>query len=197
MKREDKTEQLTGVIWNANRVQAEGEPYRLLMVEPQEPGLRAWDRWATAVKFGFGDKTDLVVIPLHMKANVDGVDLGMSQRGVEAKMLVDQLDAVKSHFSDGDVVLLGDTNFKADEHPAAEILKDAGFRDLNDSDVTTYARGADAPFDRVFVLDQPEFRFARQYVLQSTQPERHEQYLSDHYMIVAAVKVMADDDEDE
>jgi endonuclease/exonuclease/phosphatase family metal-dependent hydrolase len=194
-KREGDTSQLTGVMWNKKRVQAEGEPFRLPMHQPDVDGeMHPWDRWATAMKFRFGDKTDIVIIPLHMKANVNGADFGMAQRGVEAKMLVDQLAAVKAKFNDQDVVLLGDTNFKPQEGPAAEVFADAGFRDLNDGDVTTYARGTGAPFDRIFVPKQPEFRFTRQYVLLSTQPEQHEEYLSDHHMVVAAIKVMDDDD---
>jgi endonuclease/exonuclease/phosphatase family metal-dependent hydrolase len=194
-KSPDNTSQLTGIMWNKKRVQAKGEPFRLPMVDPHVRNVHPWDRWATAMKFAFGNKSDVVVIPLHMKANVDGVYFGMKQRGVEAKMLVEQLDAVRTKFSDQDVILIGDTNFKPNEAKAADIITDGGFRDLNDGDTTTYARGTDAPFDRVFVPeDQKEFQFCRQHILASAVPEEHEEYLSDHYMIVTSIKVMDDDD---
>jgi endonuclease/exonuclease/phosphatase family metal-dependent hydrolase len=192
----ESTSQLTGIMWNKKRVQSKGDSFRLAMEDPRpDDDVRPWDRWATAMKFGFGDKTDFVVIPLHMKANVDGEDFGREQRGIEAKMLVDQLDDVKAKFADQDIVLIGDTNFKPNESPAAKTFVDAGFRDLNAGEATTFVRGTNAPFDRIFVpKGQREFQFMRQYVLTATQPEQHEEYLSDHYMIVAAIKVMNDDD---
>jgi hypothetical protein len=36
--------------------------------------------------------------------------------------------------------------------------------------------------------------YARQYVIRSADPDAHEQFISDHYMIVMPIRVMDDDD---
>jgi hypothetical protein len=77
----------------------------------------------------------------------------------------------------------------------------AGFRDLNADDLKSWIKSSRfdaAPFDRVLVPDdQPEFRDARLTVFKNHHLNDEIEFrkkCSDHYMVVADVKVMEDDD---
>ena len=79
--------------------------------------------------------------------------------------------------------------------PAADVLANAGFEDTNILDVSTYiGYGSGSPFDRFFLSASNEFAFARQYVLQATEPAAHDNYLPDHRMILMSFRVKGDND---
>lgn len=129
-----------------------------------------------------------------MKSNVDTRSFGRAQRAKEAELLVAQLDAVRSHFHDDDIVLIGDTNVLNRNERAIDLFSSAGYRDLNSGDAGTFVRRR-SPFDRIFVpRREREFRFSRQYILTATEPKEHEKYLSDHFMVLTVVKILEDDD---
>ncbi len=193
----EDSSQLCGVAWNRKAVTRVGDAFQI--------GIRAdslWDRRPHAVKFrGADGRTDFVLIPVHMKSNYDGAQIGRSKRKKEATALVSQLDAVRSHFTEpsqeteNDIIVLGDTNILDFDEAANEVFMDAGFRDLNSSDAPTFVRGT-APFDRIYVpMNEPETRYSRQYVLRATEAAEHEEYLSDHFLILTVVKILDDDDQ--
>lgn len=130
-----------------------------------------------------------------MKSNVDGVQFGSAQRAVEAGTQIAQLGQIRTQLADQDLVIVGDTNIKSADDAAVQALKDAGFRDLNLVDRDTFVTGANSPFDRVFVLEnQSEFRFSREYVLIAADADAHDGFLSDHFMVLAPVRIQNDDD---
>lgn len=185
--------QHTGLAWNRERVTRVGEPFAVPIDAGAEGAV--WRRPPYAVKLSAGKgKSDLVLIPVHMKSNYDGAEGAREKRAREAALLAPALAAVKEHFSDGDLVVLGDTNCLDSQEPALLTLRQAGLSDLNQSDTATYRDGA-APFDRILVpAGQAEFRFSRQYVLYPSDPGAHFGRLSDHFLVMTAVRVLADDD---
>lgn len=198
--RTDGPERHTGIAWNRKRATMVGEPLKVPVAFASEA---TWNRIPHAVKFTAGErKTDLVLIPLHMKSNrVDDTmpDLPATEeiRRQEAEALVAQLPAIKTHFHEEDIVLLGDTNCLSETEPAMEAYKGAGFTDLNAANVVTYDKGMyRSPFDRILIPSgQEEFRFSNQYVLTPTSSKEHRRKLSDHFLVLTAVRVLRDDDE--
>ena len=146
------------------------------------------------MKFSAGDNlTDFVVIPVHMKSNVDGATLGRNQRAAEARELVAQLAGVRTRFNDRDIIIIGDTNCLSAGEDALGSYIQEGFVDLNAEDLPTFVTGT-SPFDRVFVpTGQEEFRFGCQYTLIPSDRQAHERSLSDHFLILTTLRVMADD----
>ena len=192
-KKMDDTSQLLAIAWNENVVRR-GKTFRIPVQYLDES---SWDRHPHAIKFSTGPgKSDLVVIPLHMKSNYDGEEIGLETRKNEARALVRILKDVGSRFADQDIILLGDTNCMHGDELALSIFASAGFIDLNKNDVTTYHKGNfKSPYDRILVpKDQPETKYSYQYVLTPANPKRHMKRLSDHYMIVAAIRILDDDD---
>ena len=185
------TTQLVGVAWDAKVINRESAAFPI-----QISGSTIWDRRPRAVKLSYGSsKTDIVLIPVHMKSNYGSAAQGRATRKQEAETLVAQIPAVKSHFGDEQIIIAEDTNFLSADEAAAEAFTDAGFRDTNSLDAPTYiGTGTGAPFDRFFVVDSPLFRFARQYILQATEPVAHDEYLSDHQMVLMSFRVTNDDD---
>lgn len=185
--------QLVGIAWNEKTVRKVGDPYRIPMSIPNN--VSAWDRWATAIKFSFGsNKTDIVVIPVHMKANYQGNY--SVQRDREISYLMPMMDDVRTHFNDRDIVIVGDTNILNKDEPAVTRFVSGGFIDLNNNDRPTTTEGA-APFDRAFLPQgQSEFSVSQEDVFKWSEisKEEHRVRLSDHYMIRFLVKIMNDDD---
>jgi len=191
--------QLCGIAWDAKRVTRQ-LPALKINVSGHPNANQIWDRRPHAVKFAFGqagqNRTDIVLIPVHMKSNFDGAAQGRQTRKKEADALISQLAAIKSHFGgEDDLIIFGDTNILKANEAAADVIADAGFRDTNSLDVPTYiGYGDGAPFDRFFVSASPEFTFARQYVLQAAEPAAHDNYLSDHQMVLMSFRVGNDND---
>lgn len=193
--------QLVGVAWNNRAVQKVGEPFQIPIRRPAGAD-EFWRRHPWAMKLTFGDKkTDIVVVPLHMKSNRGGEDVMKLRRYEEAKGLVRAVGAVQTQFQDDDVVLIGDSNALKASEPGMQLFSMAGFRDLNAGDLKTWIKSPlfdAAPFDRVFVPDgQPEFKDTVQHVHTNHHLDSEEAFravLSDHYLIYVDVKLMDDDD---
>jgi hypothetical protein len=160
---------------------------------------RLWNKPPVAMKFSAGaGKLDFVIIVVHMKADYQG-DFALT-RDEEAKNLIAGLPAVKKQFSDKDVIVLGDTNMTKDNEPVIATFASAGLFNLNTkSERTNWREGA---MDRIFVpSDRPAFadhKFAvmsdRYLESKRWQPRDFKKRLSDHYMAVTEIKVVADDD---
>lgn len=195
-------------MWNADRVKKTGEMQ--IDVDHRDGDDNLWDRAPHAVKFTMlmdvWNKIDgkwkkqeeaksLVLIPLHMKSNYGGQTKSKRVRHKEAKTLCGKLEEVRNKL-DESLILIGDTNCLSADEPAIETFIDNGFVDLNNTDSATYWSRSygESPFDRAFVAEgRPEFQYTRQYVLRSSDLERHDQFLSDHYMIKISVKIYLDD----
>lgn len=200
-------EQLCGVAWNTAKVTKVQSTYRIGVGNQARENnvvFNLWDRHPHALKFSAvpGEDpniglTDFVLVSLHMKSNVGQRHVVMRTRYHEVRELVAQLPAIKEHFGEEDIILLGDTNCKERREDAIQAFIDAGFEDLNEDDTPTFYRGENAPFDRIFVpngLRRKAFRFSRQYILRSASPLAHDRFLSDHYMVKTSVVIRRDDD---
>ncbi len=190
----------TGVMWNRKKAHPVRRPLKIPMKVPRSDNPYYWSRWPHAMKFSAGDnKTDVVIVPIHMKSNVTRRGDKISpteQRQREAEFLAAALDTVKSRLSDLDIILIGDFNVCKSSEPAVKVLADAGYADLNCCDEPTMALSR-APFDRAFVSkDQPEFQECKVMVFRPRylSPRDFNRLLSDHLLITIKVRVMADDD---
>lgn len=208
-RRDTDDSQLCAVMWNTSRVRENG--VHKLDVTYQDDGDWLWDRAPHAVKFTTtikvwtrGDDGEsrqeeqdrsIALVPLHMKANGGGGNINPRKRAKEAKTLCEQLPWVEENV-DASVILIGDTNIKKNTEDAIDHFIEAGYVDLNSADRSTYwsRRFGHQPFDRVFVKEgRDEFKYTRQYILQSADLDAHDQELSDHFMIKISVKSYVDD----
>ncbi len=209
--------QLTGIAWNEAIVKpvagvaGPADEYRLKLKVPEGVSVGtadkpAFERWATAMKFSAGaGKTDVIVIPLHLKSNkavFPGQDVA-KQREVEAGMLLAALADVKAQFNDDDVIMLGDSNVVNKNEQAVKTFTNAGFVDLGVADEPTYVSGSyQSPFDRAFVpnsagnVKAKEFSQCQFNVFKhpTMNVEEYRKKLSDHRMIRLTVQISADDD---
>ena len=187
------TSQLCGVAWNAKVINRDTPAFAVPITGSNSD--RIWDRRPHAVKFQYQDKTDFVLIPVHMKSNFGSAAQGRRIRKLEAEALVSKLDDVADHFDDEEIIVGGDTNILDQDEQSAMEFADADYRDTNSLDKTTFiGSGSGAPFDRFFVADKQLFRFARQYILKAAEPVAHDTFLSDHEMILLAFRVREDND---
>lgn len=201
--------QLCAVMWNKSRLSLESVD--AIDVTHKDNGDNLWDRKPHLLSFTsdikvwrrsadgawqeLEERRRLSLIPLHMKSNYGGVTKNRRVREKEAATLCSELKAMADEI-DPSLILIGDTNILSNTEPAVEIFIENGFIDLNNNDSATYwsAQYHEAPFDRAFVaVDRPEFRYARQYVLRSSDLTAHDRFLSDHYMIKVSVKDYVDD----
>ncbi len=191
----DDTSQLCGVLWNATLV--EKSPALKIDVQHSVDGMSLWDRTPHAVKLSvkYGqDSKSVVLVPLHMKSNYGGAGAAKKVRHQEALQLAGQLDKIKQHFQDESLILMGDTNVLNAQEKAVQVFEDHGLVDLNARDAATYPGYNGNPFDRAFVAaGRKEFRYTRQYVLQSSDVSLHDRFLSDHFMIKVSVKLFVDE----
>ncbi len=198
--KEGDPDQHVGVAWNSSRVTRQGDPWRVPIRRGKERDI--WQRHPYGFKLSFGQgKTDIVVVPLHMKSNRGGEDVTSKQRALEAQTLLRCLGEMQRHFDDDDLVLLGDTNVMKQSELTLPRITFNGFRDLNAGQHMTWIKSdryPAAPFDRIFVPDdQPEFadsqlRVMRENHLGSEAAFRSK--MSDHYMVTTTIRIMADDD---
>ncbi len=186
------TSQLCGILWNSsvlNKLDLLKIP-----VDTFIDGDNTWDRMPHAVKFKYQNKTDFIVIPVHMKSNYGGATKAKRIRHKEAITLINNLDFVKEKLNDHDIIILGDTNCLGSYEKALEVITENGFEDLNGADTGTFVDGK-APFDRIFIpFDQKEFLYSRQYIMVSSNPNDHDRWLSDHYLVKTVFKIRKDDD---
>lgn len=208
-RRDTDDSQLCAVMWNTSRVRENG--VHKLDVKFEDDGDWLWDRAPHAIKFtttirvwtrgddGESRQEDqdrsIALVPLHMKANGGGGNINPRKRGKEAKTLCEQLPWVEENV-DPSVILIGDTNIKENTEAAIDHFIEAGYVDLNSADRSTYwsRTYGRQPFDRAFVKEgRKEFKYTRQYILQSADLDAHDQELSDHFMIKISVKSYVDD----
>lgn len=191
-----------GVAWNTTRARRTQGPLRIDVPASME-GVSLWDRHPHAVKFSFGDqRTDIVVVVLHMKANTaTNNSRNVRRRALEARTLVAEFPVVRDATTDEDLVLIGDTNILRASELAAQIYVGADLRDLNSEDEATFISASGPPFDRTFVPRQPEFANLDQVVFDTEflnaigiTRETFRRRFSDHFMIVTEVRVTPDDD---
>jgi hypothetical protein len=205
-------DQMTGVMWNTRVVTAINDagkpwdqsrdqmwPVPVPMRQRAATGGTVWARPPHAIKFSAGkDRSDFVVIPVHMKADYQG-DFS-AQRKEEAQALIAQLPAIRAHFTDKDVMILGDTNADKHAEPAIVAFVGAGLTDLNARDQHTHWRSGS--MDRALVpADQPEFAastfsvFANDFMAaHRLRPADWKRRFSDHYLITSTMKIEPDDD---
>lgn len=187
----DDREQLCAITWNAS-ILSKQATFKI-PVETKLDGISLWDRTPHAVKFKYRDKTDFVVVPLHMKSNFGGATQAKRVRHLEAQTLMANLPKVKEMLSDLDIILIGDTNCLGSGELALQEITSKGFEDLNEADARTFVSGA--PFDRIFLsVERRAFDYSRQYIMVSANPDDHDKYLSDHYLIKTVIKIRKDDD---
>jgi predicted extracellular nuclease len=202
--------QHTGLAWRTDKAKLVGQPFSVPVGSNETYGNKFWERRATAVKLSFGEgKTDVVFIPVHLKSNrndakPDDKDFTKKQRLAEAKALTGHFSSLKNALKDEDIVILGDMNFLAPDDDAAQVLIDAGFKDLNQDDQgTTAAWGqgySSAPFDRIFVPQkQAEFEGAKQTIHRTKngtddEIKDYKKRFSDHYLISCVIQIGNDDD---
>jgi hypothetical protein len=188
------TNQLTGIAWNSAKLSVLGDSWPA--IEYDKSKRQSWFRppWATAFSTGDG-MTDLVIIPIHMKAFDN--EAAIQQRTREAGELV---EALAESDGDPDILIIGDSNCHSGEEQALKVYAAAGFIDLNRRNLPTHIGGP--PLDRVFTpKDQPEFakRFFQVFGKPYTARRRlgpndfHARY-SDHYMVITTVQAGEDDD---
>ncbi|MEM9296102.1 MAG: endonuclease/exonuclease/phosphatase family protein [Planctomycetota bacterium] len=187
---------VTGLAWNTERVQAVGGWKRIHPqlgpdADPDAFIRTAGPRPSHGQKFTTGEGlTDFVVVPIHWRSSFSRDT--SPQRAEEAAELVAGLPVV---FDDPDVIVIGDANTMMKDEPALGVMADAGFRDLNARHSPTHI--ANLFLDRAFVpADQPEFRAASFRVVDVPEKRRLDFHkrLSDHYPLVVAFPVAADDD---
>jgi hypothetical protein len=197
-KRSGKT-QLAGFAWNRNKARFIGQ--RKIPIDNSGGGA-AWDRHPYAVKLSFGQgKTDAVFIVVHMKSNVGGAAVTRPQRAREARLLVEQLDFIRTFYDDEDIVIMGDTNVLSGQEEAVTTYVNSGFLDLNSENTPTTKEG-DAPFDRIFVPEgQNEFQGSTMRVFRNDFLSSHSLSadtffvrFSDHFMVTTRINVSKDDD---
>lgn len=196
-------DQLCGVAWNTEAVKLVEKPFRVPVRRGPATHKDAWRRQPHAVKFSFGEKkTDVVLVPLHMKSNAGGGITQMSKiRAEEALMLSRGLAALQNQFQDDDILLIGDLNCLIADEPALQRFRSVGLRDLNRSDELTWIKERiydPAPFDRILVPEeQPEFRACKFHVFREhpfASEKEYRERCSDHYLVYTEVVVMEDDD---
>lgn len=191
-KNPNDTTQLTGVAWNRKRVNKVGTVFRFTIAPTPQSTFNHWDRHPSAFKFSAGPgKTDFVVVALHLKAGSD--DNNKKQRQEEMEGLQNALGAIKTTFKEEDIILIGDTNVRSTDEAALKACTDAGFTDLNADGLTTVPWG-DAPFDHIFLSEQPEFAGAA-LTRVVTDNEEGRRKLSDHFLIHTEIQIQNDDDD--
>ncbi|MGZ4961003.1 MAG: endonuclease/exonuclease/phosphatase family protein [Limisphaerales bacterium] len=190
--------QNTGVMWNADAVSA-SDSFEIPVDHAESSmHLKKWDRAPYATQFSTGkDKTDFVLIPVHMKSNIGG-GTTIPHRDEEAKALVAALPKVEEHFRgskdlERDIVIVGDFNTMKHTEDCIATYEAAGFIDLNPQDILTEKsrRYAPAPFDRALVpASQPEFQ-SRKFAMAE---DGFVDGLSDHHLVTTEISISRDDD---
>ncbi len=188
------TNQLTGIAWDTTRLTVLGDSWPV--IEYDKSIGTHWYRPPHATAFSTGEgMTDLVIIPIHMKAYDD--ESSANQRAMESAELV---QAIAQNPGDPDILIIGDSNCHKGDEQAIKNYAAAGFIDLNRRDLSTHV--GNAPLDRVFIPDgQPEFAkkffqvFDKPYMARRRLSvlEFRDRY-SDHYMVITTVKAEEDDD---
>ena len=196
--RNDKT-QLTGMAWDANRVDLVTRRLRIPVADITSKVYAEWDRSPHAMLSSRGEgRSDFVVIPVHMKAGGGGG--AREQREREAESLIRELDEVREHFEDDDIIIIGDFNMGSrDEDSGGDFRGSGKMFDLNFNDTDTHV--SNRPLDRCYVPksqreDGKEFAEATLEIHtpsdSSLSTFRRDQ--SDHWPVVLVFEEQEDDD---
>ncbi len=188
------TNQLTGIAWNSTTLTVLGESWQT--IEYDKSKTQSWFRppYATAFSTGEG-MTDLVVIPIHMKAYDN--EAAARKRFLEATELT---EALAQSDGDPDILIIGDSNCHKGDEKALQTYAAAGFIDLNRRNLPTHV--GSPPLDRAFVpKDQPEFKkrffqvFDKPYMARRRlRPNSFHERYSDHFMVITTIQAGEDDD---
>jgi hypothetical protein len=179
-----------GVAWNRDRVRLDREVFRTVTDDGD-----LWRRPPHAAKFSAGNgRTDIVVVPIQFEPKSrESACLG-GRRGEEASDLAGHIQRVRSHFSDDDIVVIGDTECVRDDPDALETFESERFIDLGIGDVVAFSRGQGV-YNRVMVpMGQPEFRATTQYTVLEAEGRSANNVMSDHFIMLAPIRILADDD---
>ncbi|HEV8291916.1 MAG TPA: hypothetical protein VGP94_08315, partial [Tepidisphaeraceae bacterium] len=100
----------TGIMWNKRLVWPVAQPYAIPVPRNQKAldDTLLWERLPYAMKFSTG-RNDFVLIPIHTHASALP-DADISHRVHEVRLLAGELDGVRKHFDDNDLILAGDFN---------------------------------------------------------------------------------------
>ncbi len=197
-----QTSQWTGIAWNAARVTPVGDIFQVPVSHTRSSqDSNRWDRNLHAMMFSTGkEKTDFVVLVVHLKANVSN-SFAKHRREEIDEFAKKMPDLHKAFPGEKDFVLLGDTNIENADEPAVKGLEQAGFIDLNKIDLDTHTAKGTQPFDRIFIpKNQPEFAKSSLEVLSAFQKKEglsfaeYRTRYSDHYIIATPILILADDD---
>jgi len=185
----DRTD-LVGIAWNRNRVTLETEVFRTVTDDGD-----TWKKPPHAAKFSAGDgRTDIVVIPVQLEPKTRESDCLGGKRGEESRDLAALIRNARSHFGDDDIVVIGDTECVRDDAELASEFATERVLDIEVGEVAAFARGQGA-YNRVMVpAGQPEFKPTRMYTLLEAEGQSPERPFSDHFLVLAPIRVMADDD---
>ena len=185
--------QLTGIAWDRTKINRRGDWYRVRLGK-RTSRYAEWDRHPHAIKFTRGaGRTDFVVIPIHMKAGRSRK--AIDQRRIEAQALVAQLDVIAAHFSDDDIILVGDFNMTRSNEPAGKVFRSSGLVDLNLEDQPTHI--AKLALDRCYVPRDATFDNVSGLIVAAPTPAGIIQFRrepSDHWPVVLVFEERADDD---
>jgi hypothetical protein len=181
----------TGILWNRRLVWPVAQAYAINVPRVQKAldETLLWERLPYAMKFATG-RNQFVLIPVHTHASALP-DADISHRVHEVRLLAGQLEDVRKHFDEKNIILAGDFNTVGSNETTVVILEKQGFRDCNSNDELTYISGA--PFDRMFVpKDQPEFSTSKQ-IKRVPWPgislDEFRRRLSDHYLITLDMRI--------
>jgi len=182
---------LTGVAWNTERVTRSKEVFRAV-----SDSETLWSKPPYAAQFSAGPGlTDIVVMPVQLEPKNPEAACYSGARGEEAENLPARIEMVRSQFGDDDIVVIGDTDCLRDDPSAVATLAtdDEGLI-LPVGNVDAFAAGR-GTYNQVMVpRSQPEFQFTRVYELTQADGFSSVSHLSDHFLLLAPIKVMRDDD---
>jgi len=134
------------------------------------------------------------VIPVQLEPKSRQSDCLAGKRGEQSRGLAALIRNVRIHFSDDDVVVIGDTECVRDDAEAAAEFATERSLDFEVGDVAAFARGQ-GQYNRVMVpTQQAEFEPTRMYTLTEAEGQSADRPFSDHFLVLAPIRVMADDD---
>jgi hypothetical protein len=183
-------DQLVGVAWNRSRVSLQSEVFRTVT----DDGT-VWRKPPHAAKFSAGTGlTDFVVVPVQLEAKSRESACLDGTRGQQAQDLQALLQRVRSRFSDDDIVAIGDTECVRVEAEAMARFSVDRSLDFEVGDLSDFIRGQGA-YNRVMVpRQQPEFRSAGAYMVVEAEAASDDRSFSDHFLLLAPIRVLTDDD---
>lgn len=189
-KSEPDRTQLVGVAWNNNRVSLDDDLFRIVT----DDGA-SWRKPPHAAKFSAGSgRTDIVLIPVQLEPKSRESDCLAGTRGEQAQALAGLIQRVRTHFADDDIVVIGDTECIRDDTETLTAFEAERSLDLKAGDVVAFTSGQ-SPYNRVMVPAlQPEFTSTRSYTVIEAEGPSRDTVMSDHFVLLAPIRVMADDD---